>query len=180
MKQSHLRITAVAILALFAVSAWAGVPILSVEQLSGLSLLCGVGNIELVTKALDNIEKQLEVFATKAETESKMGQVSADTKAAIEGLGIKQREIADRLLIIEQKATATNDHETKDLTSWGAQFCKSDAYGAFVGGKTQKARFEIKNTLVGADANVAPDRKPGIVPGAFQKLTIASWTVSST
>lgn len=174
MKQSHLRITAVAILALFAVSAWAGVPILSVEQLSGLSLLCGVGNIELVTKALDNIEKQLEVFATKAETESKMGQVSADTKAAIEGLGIKQREIADRLLIIEQKATATNDHETKDLTSWGAQFCKSDAYGAFVGGQTQKARFEIKNTLVGSDTNVAPDRKPGIVPGAFQKLTIES------
>ena len=180
MKQSHLRITAVAFLALFAVSAWAGVPILSVEQLSGLSLLCGVGSIELVTKALDNIEKQLEVFATKAETESKMGQVSADTKAAIEGLGVKQREIADRLLIIEQKATATNDHETKDLTSWGEQFVKSERYGDFAGGNLNKLRVEVKNTLTGADANVAPDRRPGIVGGAFLPFSMESLLPATT
>jgi HK97 family phage major capsid protein len=33
-------------------------------------------------------------------------------------------------------------------------------------------RVEVKNTLVGSDTNVAPDRRPGVVPGAFQPLTI--------
>ena len=32
----------------------------------------------------------------------------------------------------------------------------------------------MKNTLTGSDTNVAPDRKPGIVPGAFQSLTLES------
>jgi HK97 family phage major capsid protein len=134
-----------------------------------------MSDMNAVMKACEAIEAQLVKYAEKTDAEIKAtGAQSADTKSAIEGLSIKQREIADRLLIIEQKATATKDHETKDMTSWGAQFCKSDAYGAFVGGQTQKARFEIKNTLTGSDTNVAPDRKPGVVPGAFQRLSIES------
>lgn len=130
-------------------------------------------SIELVTKALDNIEKQLETFSTKADAEAKLGKVSTDTLAAIESIGIKQRELADRLLQIEQKGSAQNDQVTKE-ESWGEQFTKSAVYAAFSGGNTQKARFEVKNTLTGADATVAPDRKPGIVPGAFQMLTLES------
>ena len=173
MQQKHMKIGVFVILALAFASVFAGVPILGPEQVAGLSMLCGVGSIEMVTKALDNIEKQLGNYATKADAEAKLGQVSADTKAAIEGLGIQQRELADRILQIEQKGTSQNDQEP-DVTSWGAQFCKSDVYKAFAGGNTQKARFEVKNTLTGADATVAPDRKPGIVPGAFPVLTLES------
>lgn len=125
-------------------------------------------------KACEAIEAQLVKFAEKTEAEIKAtGSQSADTKSAIEGLATSQRELADRLLQIEQKGGAQNDHETK-VDSWGEQFTKSAVYTAFAGGNTQKARVEVKNTLTGADATVAPDRKPGIVPGAFQILTLES------
>ena len=64
--------------------------------------------------------------------------------------------------------------QPKIVEGWGDQLIKSDAYKAFAGGSSQKARIEVKNTLTGADATVAPDRKPGIVAGAFQPLTIES------
>lgn len=131
-------------------------------------------SIEQVMKACEAIEQQLVKFAEKTEAEIKAtGATSADTKAAIEGLSVKQRELADRLLQIEQKGGAPGNEETK-VSTWGEQFCKSDVYKAFAGGNTQKARFEVKNTLTGADATVAPDRQPGIVPGAFAPLTLES------
>lgn len=130
-------------------------------------------SLEIVMKSLEKIEEALGKYAAKAEIEAQLGTISADTKAAIDGLGIKQRELADDLLQLKQRGVAMPG-ETKLVEGWGAQLTKSDAYKAFVGGQTQKARMEVKNTLVGADANVAPDRRAGIVPGAFQPLTIES------
>ena len=133
-----------------------------------------MSDIQAVMKACEAIEAQLVKFAEKTEAEIKAtGAASADTKAAIEGLSVKQRELADRLLQIEQKGSAPGNEETK-VSTWGEQFCKSDVYKAFAGGNAQKVRVEVKNTLTGSDTNVAPDRKPGIVPGAFQMLTLES------
>lgn len=131
-------------------------------------------SIELVMKAVEGIEAKINAYAEKAEAEAKAaGSVSADTKAAIDALGTKQRELADELLQIKQRGIAMPGTDII-VEGWGDQFVKSDAYRAFAGGTAQKARFQVKNTLTGADATVAPDRKPGIVPGAFQPLTIES------
>jgi HK97 family phage major capsid protein len=62
---------------------------------------------------------------------------------------------------------------------WGAQLIKASGYEAFAGGQAQKMRVEIKNTLVGSDANVAPARAPGIVGGAFQPLSLESFLPST-
>lgn len=133
-----------------------------------------MSDLSEVMKGLDGLEAKLSDFATKAEAETKAtGKQSADTLAAIEGLGIKQRELADEIVQLKQRGTEQAE-ETK-VSSWGQQFIGSDQYKSFVGGSTQKARFEVKNTLVGADANVAPDRKPGIVRGAFAPLTLESF-----
>ena len=130
--------------------------------------------IEIIQKGFDQVEAKLAEFAAKADAEVKaVGKVAHDTQTAIDNIGIKQRELADRLLQIEQKGTARNDQGTKAET-WGEQFTKSAVYTAFAGGNTQKARFEVKNTLTGADATVAPDRKPGIIPGASPILTLES------
>lgn len=129
--------------------------------------------MEIISKALDNIEEKLADFASKAEIEAKMGTVSKDTQAAIDALGIKQRELADDILALKQRGTQGGSDDSK-VSSWGQQFVGCDAYKAFAGGNMQKARFEVKNTLTGADANVAPDRKPGVVPGAAQMLTLES------
>lgn len=129
---------------------------------------------EAIIKAIDAVEAKLTAMSEKADGELKtLGKVSADTKTAIDALGTQQRELADRLTQIEQKGAAQPEGE-KSAETWGAQFTKSESYKAFQSGGAQKARFEVKNTLTGSDATVAPDRRPGVVPGAFQMLTIES------
>lgn len=128
---------------------------------------------EQVMKQLDRIEADLKAAADRATAEvAALGKVSADTKAEIDNIGVKQRELADRILCLEQKGSAAPT-ETK-AESWGDQVVKSSSFESFARGAAQKARIEVKNTLTGGDATVAPDRRPGVVPGAFQPLTIES------
>lgn len=126
---------------------------------------------EAIMKALDQVEAKLTAMSIKAEGEFvTVGKTSADTKTALDAIGTEQRVLADRLLAIEQKGTAPAEIE-KPL-SWGEQFVKSAAYidrQGLLHGNTRIGNIgvEVKNTLTGSDANVAPDRKPGIVAGAF-------------
>lgn len=131
-------------------------------------------SIEVIMKSLETVEKNLAAMSEKAAGElATLGKVTADTKTALEGMGTQQREIADRLLALEQKGVLRPEGESK-ADGWGDQFTKSESYKAFASGATQKARIEVKNTLTGSDTNVAPDRRPGIVPGASNILTIES------
>jgi HK97 family phage major capsid protein len=137
-------------------------------------------SLEIVMKSLEKLEGTLAAMSEKADGElATVGKVSADTKAALETLGTQQREFADRLLQLEQKGLTPSPAEKPD-ESWGGQIIKAASFADFAGGRTQKARVEVKNTLTGSDTNVAPDRKPGIVPGAFQMLTIESLLNSTT
>ena len=134
---------------------------------------------EAILKALDGIEAKLKAFSDKADGEAKtVGQISADTKTALDAIGVQQRELADRLLSIEQKATAKP--EDKGLSSWGEQFIKSANYGAFAGGNLNKLRVEVKNTLTGSDTNVAPQRNAGIVGGAVLPFSMEALLPSTT
>jgi len=137
-------------------------------------------SVDLISKSLDAIEAKLTAISAKADGEAAtLGKISADTKTALEAIGTQQRELADRLLAIEQKGTAKKD-DAPAITSWGEQFIKSARYGDFAGGHLNKLRVEVKNTLVGADATVAPDRRPGIVAGAFQPFSMESLLPSTT
>lgn len=128
-------------------------------------------SIENVMKGLDAIEAKLKSMGEKADGElATLGKVSADTKTALDNIGTQQREMADRLLALEQKGAIPAD--TGAAESWGQQVVKAQGYAAFAGGQSSKMRVEVKNTLTGSDTNVAPDRKPGVVPGAFNMLTL--------
>jgi len=130
--------------------------------------------IEAVMKSLDTVEAKLNAMAEKADGELKtIGKVSADTKTALDNLGTEQRVLADRIATLEQKGFLRGDGAAND-ESWGAQLVKSKSLEDFAAGRSQKARVEVKNTLTGSDTNVAPDRRPGVVPGAHQILTIES------
>ena len=129
--------------------------------------------IETVMKSLEAIERNLAAQAEKAEGEVKtLGKVSADTKAALDAIGTQQRELADRLLSLEQRGQAAPATGPDDLTAWGKQFIASGAYKSAIESGSMRARFEVKNTVVGSDTTVAPDRRPGVVPGASNMLTL--------
>ena len=134
---------------------------------------------DAILKALDSVEAKLAAMSIKADGEAKtVGQISADTKTALDAIGTQQRELADRLNSIEQKATA--QPEQKGISSWGEQFIKSANYGAFAGGNLNKLRVEVKNTLTGSDTNVAPQRNAGIVGGAFLPFAMEALLPSTT
>lgn len=135
-------------------------------------------SMEAIIKTLETIERSLEAQAKKAEEEAKAnGKVGADTQKAIDSLGTQQRELADRIAGLEQRGALPGDG-VKPEETWGAQLVKSEQWQAFAGGRTQKLRVEVKNTLTGGDTNVAPDRRPGVVGGAFQPLTLEAFLPS--
>ena len=133
--------------------------------------------MELIQKGLDKIEADIAAFASKAKAETDaVGKVAHDTATALEILGIKQRELADEILQLKQRGVAMPD-DKPGITSWGKQFTDCAEYKGKLnllaqGMKVGNIGFEIKNTLTGSDTNVAPDRRPGIVGGAFQPLSM--------
>jgi len=134
---------------------------------------------EAIIKALDQVEAKLAAMSTKADGEfATVGKTSADTKNAIDAIGIEQRTLADRILSIEQKSTA--QPEVAVGQSWGEQFVKSARYADFAGGNLNKLRVEVKNTLVGADSNVAPQRNVGIVASAVLPFSMEALLPSTT
>ena len=134
---------------------------------------------EAILKALDSVEAKLAAMSIKADGEAvTVGKISADTKTALDAIGIQQRELADRLLSVEQKATA--QPESKEISSWGEQFIKSARYADFAGGNMAKLRVEVKNTLTGSDTTVAPQRNAGIVGGAFLPFAMEALLPSTT
>ncbi|MBV2138567.1 MAG: phage major capsid protein [Candidatus Thiodiazotropha sp. (ex Ctena orbiculata)] len=137
-----------------------------------------MSELESVIRSIEAVEVKLDEMSEKAAAEvAAAGEIATETKAAIDRLGEQQRELADRLLAIEQRGVDITGGESS-ADSWGKQFVKSDAYGAFVDGRNQKMRMEVKNTVVGSDATVAPDRRPGVVAGAFQPLTLEGFLPS--
>lgn len=131
-----------------------------------------------ILNKIDGIEQSIQKFQDKAKGEMKLnGEVAQETKNVIEKLGVDQREVADRLLALEQSGvSSSNDSVVKSM---GGQFVDSDSYKNFVSGSAQKARMEIVNTTTtGSDATVAPDRKPGVVSGAIKPLTLESFLTS--
>ena len=129
---------------------------------------------EIIMKKIEGIEASMSEFQTKAQSDIQAsGKVSADTVTALDKLGEMQREVADRLLAVEQ--SGVKNQETQEVSSWGKQFINSSNYENFKAGNAQKARIEIQNnTSVGSDVTVAPDRKTGIVGGAMKPTTLES------
>ena len=127
---------------------------------------------EQIEKLLSAVESKIDALSTKAQGEiATIGKVSADTKTAIDNIGIEQRVLADRILAMEQKGSAQKETPTDE--SYGAQFVKSAGYeGLMRAGGAGRTRVELKNTVTNAIGNTFSQRQPGIVEGAFRIFTI--------
>jgi HK97 family phage major capsid protein len=129
---------------------------------------------EAILKALDSVETKLNTMADKANGEmATLGKVSADTKAALDNIGIEQRTLADRMLAMEQAATAKGDNLPKQEDGYGEQFVKSGEFESFKKADARgRTRIEVKNTVTNAIGATFSERRPGIVEGAFRLFTI--------
>ena len=123
---------------------------------------------------LKGFKTDLDGFIQKSNAEAgEQAKFSKKTEETMKSLDEKLGEYGERMLDLEQKATSRNDVEDVEK-SLGMLFTESDVFSAFKGKQTQKASFfSEKNTIVGADATVAPNRLAGVVGGAFRNLRIA-------
>jgi HK97 family phage major capsid protein len=122
-----------------------------------------------IKKVLDSVESGIESVSKKADEQIRLnGEVSKETKTAIDNLGKEQLAFAQRLLAIEQK---TPSDQTGGDESWGEQFTKSASFGEYTKG-SRRAKFEVKNTVTNAIGLTWAERKPGVVPGAELPLMI--------
>lgn len=130
--------------------------------------------LNVIQKGFDSIEAKFATFELKAaEEKANAGKVSHDTQAALDAIGIKQRELADELLALKQKQGSLHG-SAAEQGSGGKQFVESDAYKAFAGGSVNKARFEAKNTITGATGYSPTFQKPTVAGGIRPILTIES------
>jgi HK97 family phage major capsid protein len=62
--------------------------------------------------------------------------------------------------------------ESAPALSAGAEFVKSEQFKQLLAGQTQRARFEVKNTVTSNNTTVFPQQNPAIIRGNFTPLTI--------
>ena len=128
---------------------------------------------EVIEKELASLNTEVKSFIQKsseeAETTAKLSKSTAEQMKTLEE---KCKELNERLLDAEQKGVSRADEQPK--LSAGESFVKSDAFAAMKSGSTGKARIELKNTIIGSDSIVAPDRQASLIDGAYRSLRVAN------
>lgn len=129
--------------------------------------------IEEGLKKVNAVQSELKT-AIDAHTSDieKHGKSTTELTGKIDSLSDQYKSLKEQLIDLAQKQNpATLD---KPSTSAGAEFIKSDAYKSIVDGTTQRARMELKNTVVTGPGMPFPIQREGVIPGLFTPLTIAS------
>lgn len=125
-----------------------------------------VGNSDAVMKMLDGVEKSIADFQMKAQRElQESGRVSTETKNALDDVQLRQREFADRLLMLEQKGVARADGGSFSGLSkgWGGQIVNNATFNEMMRGGRARAKFDIQNNTLTGSGNIGGvDRRPGM------------------
>lgn len=116
---------------------------------------------EKLQLAIDKFEGQLKEKST----------VDTEVKSEVRELSEQYKAISASLQELAQKQTTMGQLPPQQLTA-AAEFVGSQQYKDLIAGRTEKARFEVKNTVVSDATTVFSARQPGIIQGSFLPLTI--------
>src|SRR5690625_1676818 len=138
---------------------------------------------EIVTAELKRIGDEVKSAGEKALKEAKSaGEMSAETKATVDELLVKQGELQARLQEAEQKLDRRGSGEEVEFKTAGAEFVNSDEFksyveaGNFRKGMTRRVKAITTTPLTegagSAGAAVAPDRLGSIISPAPRRMTV--------
>lgn len=116
---------------------------------------------EQIKAAMDKYDSELEQH----------GKASTELTGKLDELSDGYKSLKDELADLAQKQTAAAV-EGRPVESSGQEFVKSEAFKSLMGGQTQRARYEVKNTVTADSTTTMPDQRPGVIPGSFAPLTI--------
>ncbi len=98
------------------------------------------------------------------------GKSTTELTGKIDELSGEYKSLSDALADLVQKQGALPD-STKSASA-GMEFINSEAFKSLASRATEKARFEVKNTVVADGTTTFPDQRPGVIPGSFAPLTL--------
>ncbi|NBB47101.1 phage major capsid protein [Rhizobium sp. CRIBSB] len=145
--------------------------------------------LKTLTEALAARDTEIKAFATKAGEELKtLGQVSNETKSALEKLSEKGTDLAVRLQEVEQRLATRGGGAPAAEKSAGQMVVESEQFKSFAsqsnpGRVTLQTKATITSGTTGAAAAgdlVRPDRRPEIISPAVRALTIRQLLLPGT
>ena len=122
-----------------------------------------------IKAALDAHGKAIEHAMAKYDAQvADLGKADELVKGELRALSEK---FESTITEISQKMDSARKDAAPELSA-GAEFVKSEQFKQLVAGQTQRARFEVKNTVTSGSTTVFPQQNPAIIRGNFAPLTI--------
>ena len=127
--------------------------------------------VEVVQKGLADVQAQLKTAIDQhtADIETH-GKSTTALTGKIDELSGQYKALADELADMAQKqVTASADGA---LQTVGGEFIKSDAFKSLSEGRAERARYEVKNTVLTGPTTTQPAQNASIIQGSFAPLTL--------
>jgi HK97 family phage major capsid protein len=122
-----------------------------------------------IKAALDAHGKAIEHAMAKYDAQvADLGKADELVKGELRALSEK---FESTITEIGQKMDSAKKESAPALSA-GAEFVKSEQFKQLVAGQTQRARFEVKNTVTSSSTTVFPQQNPTVIRGNFLPLTI--------
>jgi len=126
----------------------------------------------VIEQGLKGVQDQLQAKMGEynAELAKSTGQVKTELTGEIEKLAEQYKGLKEQMLDLAQKQTPAQG-EAKTVSA-GSEFVGSEAFKALSERRVERARIEVKNTVVADGTTTQPMQRPGIIPGSFAPLTL--------
>jgi len=137
--------------------------------------------IKMIQEGLNSIKSQLDVkLADHTSQIEKYGKASTETTGQVDKLAQRFADAEAKLQDLAQKAAGGWSEQRQTVDTLGSMVMKSDQVKHFMQMRSGSVQIEVKNTIIGeggspqnpVDTIVSPDRREGIVPGAFRELSV--------
>lgn len=120
-----------------------------------------------VKSVQDQLKTALDAHTAEIETH---GKASTALTGQIDALSEQYKALKEQMIDLAQKNSPASNQDS--VSSAGSEFINSEAYKAMASGQREKARIEVKNTVVTGTNMPFAMQKPGVIPGSFAPLTI--------
>ena len=137
--------------------------------------------IKAIQAGLDGIKSQLDAkLADHTNQIERFGKASTETTGQVDKLAQRFAEAEAKLQDLAQKSAEGWQQPRHSVDTLGSLVLKSEQVKNFMQMRSGSVQIEVKNTIIGeggspqnpVDTIVAPDRRDGIVPGAFRALSV--------
>lgn len=137
----------------------------------------GQTEVKQLLKDLAQRDETIKSFAAKAAEEIKsLGQISTETKGALEKIAAEGIEVQKRLLDLEQKMARRAGADQPRVKTWGEIVAESDGYKSLADGRASRSgRIAVKAVTSAANSAgvlVPAERLPGIVVAPERELVV--------